>query len=350
MKRFPFVPAASAALGLLLALGVAAFSFIGCGQGSTPIPSDCLSGSATSLSNQDVYNRLGATCKSCHDAGANKPYFSSLSAFEQQLVYSTKWVVKGDPSGSPLLTLLRGKAGGSLPQMPLGGAPFEALSAEGSTKITMAELESWIQSLPEPGQNTAPEPVSGVQRLTAEQLLAVFDRALDIAPDELVGTTLKQQKALPVQSPDKLDPITVAYPYDQKIGEIVSRFPGLGGPGWMAGQKRVSTFTPTAVQIYIQLSQARCRYAVEQQKKAIFRDATAMDTSASNAAGIRKNIGQLHLRILGEPATAEDIEGLYADVFVPYEKTSTTAAWTGVCASQRMRIPQMWDVASLEKG
>ncbi len=333
MRHSSFAPATSAAAGLLIALGAATSAFVGCGQASTPTPSDCLSGSATSLSNQDVYDRLGATCKTCHDAGSNKPYFSSVSTFEQQLVYSTKWIIKGDPGGSPLLTLLRGKAGGSVPQMPLGGAPFEALSEEGSTKITMAELESWIQSLPEPGQSTAPEPISAVQRLTAEQMLAVFDRALDIAPDELVGATLKQPKALPVQSPDQLDPITRAFPYDQKVAEIVSRFAGLGGPGWMAGQKRAPSFTPTAVQIYVQLSQARCRYAVEQQKKAIFRDATPMDTSASNAAAIRKNIGQLHLRILGEPATAADIESLFTDIFVPYEKTSTTAAWTGVCTS-----------------
>ena len=315
----------------LLSLGVAASA--GCGPSSTPTPQDCLSGSAMSLSNQDVYDRLGATCKTCHDAGANKPYFSSLATFEQQLVYSTKWIVKGNPGGSPLLTLLRGEAGGSLPQMPVGGEPFEALSAKGSTKITMAELESWIEKLPDPGQNTAPEPVSAVQRLTAEQILAVFDRALDIAPDELVGATLNQPKALPVQSPDQLDKITNAYPYDPKVAEIVGRFTGLGGPGWMLGQKRVQSFTPTAVQIYVQLSQARCRYAVDQQKKAIFRDATAMDTSASNPAAIRKNIGQLHLRILGEPATAADIESLYTDVFVPYEATSTTAAWTGVCAA-----------------
>jgi hypothetical protein len=46
-----------------------------------------------------------------------------------------------------------------------------------------------------------------------------------------------------------------------------------------------------------------------------------------------KNIGYLHLRLLGEPAAAADVKAYYEGVFLPAEPRGAAVAWTEVCAA-----------------
>jgi hypothetical protein len=305
-----------------------------------PVPSNCAVSSAPRLSNLDVMTRLAPSCKDCHAAGASKPYFESIGAFEQQIAYSSKWVKKGDPAGSPFLALMKGQGAGSYRQMPLSGATYEELAKSGAGKISMAELEEWITALPQPGMAGPTVPPSGLNRLSAEQILSQMDVALGITKDELLDGKTRQPKvakALPVQSPDEVNANNAAY-YDPTFSEVTPRFVSLGGPSWLSGGRRTEVLGPSAIQTVIQVSQARCRYAVEQKKPNVFRDATPADTSAAAAPKIRKNIGQLYLRITGQVPKDADIDALYNKIFLPLEKTSNEAAWTGVCASL-MRHP-----------
>jgi hypothetical protein len=305
-----------------------------------PVPSNCAVSSAPRLSNLDVMTRLAPSCKDCHAAGASKPYFESIGAFEQQIAYSSKWVKKGDPAGSPFIALMKGQATGSYKQMPLSGQTYEALAKAGVGKISIAELEEWITALPQPGMAGPTVPPSGLNRLSAEQMISQMDVALGITQDELLDGNTRQPKvakALPIQSPDAVNSNMVEY-YDPSVSEVTPRFVSLGGPSWLAGRRRVDVLGPSAIQTVIQVSQARCRYAVEQKKPNVFRDATPADTSATAAPKIRKNIAQLYLRIAGQVAQDADVDALYNKIFVPLEKTSNEAAWTGVCASL-MRHP-----------
>ncbi|HEY0881901.1 MAG TPA: hypothetical protein VGD87_10250, partial [Archangium sp.] len=66
---------------------------------------------------------------------------------------------------------------------------------------------------------------------------------------------------------------------------------------------------------------------------AVLRHVTLMDKSATKSAEIKQNLSQLWLRMLGEPATAAEIDELYTQVYLPLEPQSTTAAWTASCAA-----------------
>jgi hypothetical protein len=301
---------------------------------TNPTPAQCAAGSAPRLSNQDVFNRLGVSCKDCHGAGTSKPYFESLPAFEQGLVYAKGWVKKGDPGASQLLAVLRGQGTGSYKQMPISGPTYADLAQAGTGKISMAELEEWVQNLPAPGVAGPSEPVSGLHRVTAEQFLAQIDQTLGIAPGELADSATgmpKVERALPIEPPDSLGAWT-REDYRESVSQITPRFVNLGGPHTLAGMRRVNSWTPTALQEVVQVSQARCRYAVEKQKPNLFKYAQPTDGSATAAAAIKKNIGQLYLRATGASASASEIDAVYTSLFVTYEKKSVAAAWTAVCA------------------
>ena len=50
--------------------------------------------------------RMAPTCAPCHGEGASRPFFASVTAFEDLLVYNPRYVVRGDPDASELVALL----------------------------------------------------------------------------------------------------------------------------------------------------------------------------------------------------------------------------------------------------
>lgn len=292
----------------------------------------------TGNQNADVMNALAGECAGCHGEGTNKPYFASLAAFEGTLVYDTKYVVPGHPEQSELLRLLEGQGQGMYTQMPTSGPTFAASAAQGKTSITIAALEDWIRNLPPQGAASFDYlKAATVRRLSAAQVLASLDAPLGLDESDFYyerGTELELtdgDQGLPARSPDALD-----YRDDDAFNASQSypRWLGLGGAAWQAGKPGDTSLSATFLETLTQMSQARCRKAVTKRgNTAFFRYATLSDASDRAPQRIRKNIGYLHLRLLGEPATEADVSDLYESVFLPYEPKGAETAWTAVCAA-----------------
>lgn len=326
------------ALALAVTLGGAA----GC-KGATP--SQGAPGQKTEKAcaptgnkNADVMNALASDCASCHGKGTNKPFFESLAAFEGTLAYDTKYVVPGKPEESELIRLLRGQGKGTYAQMPTTGATFAADDAAGKTQVSMADLEDWIRNLPpEGGPNFDYMKAPTVRRLTAPEVLESLNEPLGLTDrdffddDKKTLTLVDGDRGLPARTPDAL-----AYRDDDAFvsAQVYPRWLALGGPAWQLGKPPDTSVSATFLETLTQMSQARCRKAVTKRgNAAFFRFVSATESSEKAKDGIRKNIGYLHLRLLGEPATEADIDDLYESVFVPYEKTDLETAWTAVCAA-----------------
>ena len=121
-------------------------------------------------------SRSRPRAQGCHTTG-NKPFFASLTAFENGLVYNEKYVKRGDPDNSLLIQLLKGSAPGSYPQMPPGQPYTELVSqrprhadhrAAGGLDSRSARLR--------PRQLETPSPEEFyVRRLTAEEMVVELD-------------------------------------------------------------------------------------------------------------------------------------------------------------------------------
>jgi|GEM_PF-617885 len=294
-------------------------------------------GGGGDLSNEDVYNRLLPTCGACHGTGTSLAYFSSLQTFENLLVYDENWIVPGEPTSSNLLPLLRGNAPGSFTQMPIGGDDFEALEAAGQTQITLAELETWIANLQprQGGPSSGQEDATLVRLKTAEQIkrnlyaqLGLTDEDFFSIGEEYIGYIPGGR--FPVYSPD-----ATPQPHGNTGAEgrgAIERFLALGGPHHLGKKARRREVSPLFLHTLVQVSQAWCRRSLSLDSSHLLRDAVLSDTSADNAADIRANLAYLQLKMLGTPATSDDVDALFA-LFQTYEADSTTTAWTAVCSA-----------------
>ncbi len=291
------------------------------GEGvSGPDDPDC---AVDITSNASVMEGLRANCEACHNPGSNKPFFGSVAAFEALLVYNPEYVIAGDPEGSYLVQLMRGDGTGTFTQMPTAGASFKDLAEQGATSLSMEQLSAWIADLPEPmGQNFDALKASTVRRMSAEQLLEQFNEPLGLTDEDMfnaTGTSIDGE-SLPARSPDALG---VVDDYTNGQHQVYPRFLALGGPHHLQRRLRSKDISPTLLQSIVQMSQARCRKAVlKENNTAFFRH-----------SDVRENIAYLHLRILGEVATDEDIDALHQGVFLHYEAASTESAWTATCAA-----------------
>jgi mono/diheme cytochrome c family protein len=286
------------------------------GQGAPP----------ASERNTQVMNALLPTCAACHGAGTNDPFFASLTAFENLLVYNRYYVVPGKPDESELLRLLSGSGTRTYRQMPANGASFAALERGGQTRITTAELRQWVQQLEPraeaPAISAADAP--SVRRLTAEQIVDSLTDQLGLTAAELA--TPGRESPYGVRSPDALGP-----PPSARARQL---FDMLGGPDWLNGKARTTAFSPVFLQALVPLSQAWCRLAVTKPGNvALFKEAKLTDRSASAAPAIRKNIEYLYLRMIGEPPLPETADELFQNVFVVFEPKGTETAWTAVCSA-----------------
>ncbi|MBL8952987.1 MAG: hypothetical protein JNK82_19575 [Myxococcaceae bacterium] len=290
--------------------------------------------------NDEVRLALHAACAGCHLTG-NRPFFASLDAFENGLVYDPKYVKPGDPAGSLLVQMLKGVAPGSYPQMPVGTS-YEALLQQGVAKLTIAEVEQWVRDLPPAGvRNSEPSPaLFTVRRLAADDMVLSLLDQLGLGVQDFVDTsrpTWREEEytarggTLFVWPRDWAPGISRQYVSDSRATE---RFEALGGAVTLDYRKRDATLGPSALQTLVQMSQAWCRAAVEKQgNRAVLRHVTLADTSATKQTEIKQNISALYLRMLGEVASQGEVDAVYTQVYLPYEATNTRTAWTAVCAS-----------------
>jgi hypothetical protein len=298
-------------------------------------PADTTSSSATgggecaSSDNDAIRIALAPACKACHDVGSNRPIFASLDAFENLLVYDPAIVVPGDPDGGRLIPLLLGTATGTYTQMPLTGEPFAKLASAGKTGISMEAIRAWITTLPPPDPARAgPHRDSPTtRRLRVGELVGALQRTLGY--DEVGATDAAQGNpgSLWVRDPDAVGGIGY-----QNIG-ATRTWSVLGGGDPLGRVKDDPTWSPGALRTVVEMSLEWCGTAVAKGDKAIFRDAAPGDTSTDASTKIRANIGYLHLRLLGEPATSADVDAFYSGVFLPAEPRGAPVAWTEVCAA-----------------
>ena len=128
--------------------------------------------------------------------------------------------------------------------------------------------------------------------------------------------------------------------YDYLIQAAMDRFEALGGPNTISYRSREKSPTMATLQVLTQISQDWCRTAVTQSgNTALFKYASLSNNSSNDAAAIKKNIGYLHLRFLGEVASDEIVDGIFSDVYTKYEPKGADVAWTAVCADL-IRHPQ----------
>ncbi|MFZ5442520.1 MAG: hypothetical protein ACOZQL_21095 [Myxococcota bacterium] len=290
--------------------------------------------------NDEIRLALAPACASCHTTG-NKPYFASLAAFENGLVYDLKWVDPANPEGSGLVKLLEGTAAGSYPQMP-PGEPYAAFLANGRVKLSLDEVKAWIRALPPRGavdEGPSPEAFT-VRRLRADEMVVSLMDQLGLGLEDFVDTSSPDWRnreltvnggKLFVWPTDWAPGISQQYVSDKRTTE---RYETLGGAVILQRRKHDEALGPAAMQTLVQVSQAWCRRAIEKPgNTAVLRHVTLADTSATKAADIRKNIASLSLRMLGDVPGDAEVSELYEQVYLPLESASTKTAWTAVCSA-----------------
>ncbi|MBZ4416804.1 hypothetical protein [Myxococcus sp. RHSTA-1-4] len=290
--------------------------------------------------NDEIRLALAPACQGCHVTG-NKPFFASLAAFENGLVYDERYVKRGDPDNSLLVQMLKGTAPGSYPQMP-PGQPYDEFVASGRVTLTIAQVEGWIRDLPAPpAQMETPSPEEfGVRRLSAEEMVVSLMDQLGLTLEDFVSTSdpnwrnrayVVNWNKFFVWPGDWAPGISGEYVSDART---VERFEALGGGNSLLYRKKDVSFGPSAAQALVQMSQAWCARAVDKRNNtAVLRYVTLADTSSKNPDAVQKNLRNLYLRMLGQPPPDAEAKALYEQVYLPLETQSTRLAWIGVCAA-----------------
>lgn len=285
-----------------------------------------------------IFLGLRAKCASCHGAGANLGFFASEGAFRSLLAGNPAYVTPGDPERSPLVLLLRGQGTGSFRQMPTAGLAYGLLPTA-EQPVSMPEIERWIRELGSMTRSTTPDPdAPTVRRLTAEEIVASLHDQLGLSDADFLGNlgtnhnspTATFRGDLPVYSPDRAP----GPHYSADALALTTRWRGLGGASWLDGAQRTTAVTPSLMQTLRQLSYAWCRMAVRKPNNTVmFQRARPTDTSAMVAAAIREDLASMHLRMLGDPPTPEELDAVFRDVFQAAEPGGAQVAWTAACAS-----------------
>jgi hypothetical protein len=296
--------------------------------------------------NDEIRLALTPVCQGCHTTG-NLPFFASLEAFENGLVYDTRYVTPGNPSTSVLVQLLKGTVVGNYPQMPPQQS-YASLLAAGQATLSISDIEDWITNLPPPGTQLA-EPAAdmfSIRRLDADEMVVSLMDQLGLTVDDFVYTAQPDWLnnewqvlggTLFIWSKDWSPGISEAYGSDYRATE---RYQALGGAVTLEYRKKDTTLGPAAMQTLVQASQAWCRWAIEKPgNTAVLRYVSLGDTSATKTDAIKQNISALWLRMLGDPPAQTDVDEMFSRVYLTYEPLSTKAAWTAVCAAL-VRNPQ----------
>jgi len=290
--------------------------------------------------NDQIRLALAPQCASCHGTGTNQPFFASLRAFEDLLVYNPTYVDRDNPEEGLLLKLLQGRGTGTYTQMPLGEASFMTLAERGETEITMDEIRAWLSNLaPQTSRRGPDRSAPTTRRLKAEEIKRALlaQLGLDEERDFIARvspryaySTVELKGPLPLYSEDRA-PI-LSRSRDKTAAE---RMANLGAPGWLSGRKRSNELTPSFLQTLVQVSQAWCALAVGKGEGGVlFREVSPDATSEMSADDIRRNLHYLYLRFIGDRANENEIDALYGDVFLHYEAHhGSSTAWQAVCAA-----------------
>jgi hypothetical protein len=306
------------------------------GGGSADSDGGCVMASA----NLAMMKALAPACAGCHTTGS-RAYWSSLEAFESQVVYQPRFVVPNDPGASVLIQMLNGNAPGSSRQMP-PGQTYASLLTTNATWPTVAQVSLWIQNLPPRGAIDARPKAQNfsIRRLRAEEMYASLLDQLGLQLEDFVSQDKPTWREDPlfalegrffVYPKDWVPGLNASYGSDVRAYE---RFEGLGGAVNLDNRKKDVALGPSALQVITQQSQAWCLRALEKPgNPAILGTLTLTDTSATKSADIKTNIARLHLRMLSEVAPPAFVDAMYSEVFVPLEGNSPKVAWTAVCAA-----------------
>lgn len=299
--------------------------------------------------NEAIRSALAPHCVQCHGAGSSKPYFANLRSFEDLLIYpssGTANVTPGDPEGSRLVALLEGRASGVVTKMPLDKS-YAELVAQGTATLTVDAIKQWIRALDpnRPTNQGSTADLFRLRRLRADEFVLSLMPQLGLEVSDFVSGSLDQpwyanKGHFFVWPVDWAPGVSSAYGGGAQV--VYGRFEALGGAIKMTSRRADPSLGPSAMQVVVQLSQAWCAAAVDKSgNHAVLGDVTLSDRSATSSAKIKKNIGSLYLRLLGDPASTTDVQALYDEVFLPLEtQASTRAAWVGVCAAL-VRHPKM---------
>jgi mono/diheme cytochrome c family protein len=321
---------------LALALGLAvAVALGGCGQGG---PGETVGVHESNLPCAESATdgiRLGLEphCVGCHGPGSSRPFFASLRAFEDLIAYDTRYVVRGDPDASVLVSLLEGTATGAYPQMPLAGDAFAVLASSGATTIGMDEIRAWIRDLPPPPASRvgASADAANIRRLSTEEIIRAMQVALDQEPTGGVPPLLQLDGVAP------LAPDSPRY-VDYQDGGRIQTYLMLGGASYLTQRPPEPDWSPSSLLALTQIAQGACSRAVDVNSAAIFEHTTATARLPAAEADVRANIAYLYRRFLHVPPTDAELEVIFDEVYAPAEATSPRSAWVQVCTTL-MRDP-----------
>lgn len=295
--------------------------------------------------NDAIRLSLEKACAGCHTNGS-RPFFGSLEAFENGLVWNPSYVKPGDPDNSLFIQLLEGRGSGTYKSMPTNTSYAQAIT-DGRATLSIDQLKQWIRELP-PVATGAVAPSAEaftVRRLTAEEMVSSLLDQLGLTVEDFIDTSRPTWRDEPytfrggrlgVWPVDLAPGISGQYVSDARSGE---RFLALGGPNTLLLRGRDVTLAPSAMQTLVQVSQAWCGIAIDKPgNKAVLKTVTLADRSATKSIEIKDNIRALHLRMLGVPALDADVDAVFG-LYVKYEAANPRAGWISVCASF-VRHPQ----------
>lgn len=276
--------------------------------------------------NDAVRMRLAPTCAPCHGEGASRPFFASLVAFEDLLVYDPRYVVRGDPEASELVAMLEGRSEGAYPQMPLGVDDFATLAERGETGMTMDEVRAWITSLPPPDPSRGgPDPdAPTVRRLSADEVINAIEIALGQEPNAGVPPLLRADGVAPL-SPDS--PTGINYS-DSARRQVYLM---LGGPAYLQQRMPEPTWSPSSLLALTQIAQGACTSAVDARQEVLFVHAPATASLPDDEAAIRANLAYLYERFLHVTPDDADVDALFREVFEP--APTPRDGWVQTCAA-----------------
>jgi hypothetical protein len=271
--------------------------------------------------------RLAPTCIACHDAGATRPFFANVIAFEDLLVYDTRYVVPGDPDASVLVALLEGTSTGAFAQMPPIGDAFAAQAGRGETDVTMDEIREWIRTLPPaPARTSGPDLAAATtRRLRADEVIKAMQVALGQEPSGGHPPLL----AVDGTRPEAADAPVTASSYGR--GERVQMYLMLGGPSYLRLRPPEETWTPSSLITLSQIAQGACSAAVDASAPALFEHATPASRLAADEPAIRANIAYLYERFLEVEPDEAAVEEMLTRVYAPAEAIEPRSAWVQVC-------------------
>ncbi|WP_053236846.1 hypothetical protein [Sandaracinus amylolyticus] len=278
--------------------------------------------------NAAMFEALSPSCAGCHGAGASRPFFASVVAFEDLLAYDERYVVAGDPEASALVAMLEGRGTGAYPQMPLAGDDFATLAARGETAIGMDAIRAWITSLPppDPSRSGPDREAVATRRLSADEVINAIEVALGQAPSAGVPPLLRVDGMAPL-SPDSPSGI------DYNDGQRRQVYLMLGGPSYLQQRPPEGAWSPSSLLTLTQLAQGACSLAVERSEPLFFVHATRDARLPEAEPDVRRNLEHLYRRFLHTPPDAAEIDALFTQVYAPAEATSPRAAWTDVCTA-----------------